>query len=204
MPALVGPIVGFVLGVVLAWLCRGEAPHEDDAAGRARVVVAALFGGLVFAPACAYFVAFAEDWALFYLVDGRAVASALLLVLVVVDGAAVVAGFWSGYQAARRRADRALIALGAGPALIAVALMLGFLDRLRVDGTFQQVSARFGTRPVAGGPLGYAILWMDAMIVAGMLIAARALAERPRPPPRVEPANLEGRPALLGRRRRER
>jgi hypothetical protein len=201
VPALVGPIVGFALGVLLAWLCRGEAPTEDDAMGRARARVAALFGVLVFAPACAYFVAFAGDWALFYLVDGRSVASALLLVLVVVDGAAVVAGFWSGYQAARRRADRALLALGAGPALIAAALVLAFLDRVRVDGTFHQVSARFGTRPVAGGPLGYAILWMDAMIVVGLVIASRALADRPRPPPRIEPGHDDGRPVLLGRRR---
>jgi hypothetical protein len=63
------------------------------------------------------------------------------------------------------------------------------------------VSARFGTRPVAGSPLGYAILWMDTMIVTGMVIAARALADRPRPPPRIEPGNEEGRPTLLGRRR---
>ena len=212
MPALVGPIVGFVLGVVLAWLCRGEAPREGDAAGRARARVAALFGGLVFAPACAYFIVFAGDWALFYLDDSRAVPSALWLLLVVLDAVAVVAGFWAGYQAARRRADRALLALGAGPAGVALAVLLSFLARLRVDGTFQQVSARFGTRPVAGGPLGYAILWMDVMMVAGMVVAVRALAGRPRPPPPsrwTEPPSPSAdavppgeRPALLGRKRR--
>jgi hypothetical protein len=207
VPALVGPIVGFALGAVLAWLCRGEAPREDEAVGRARARVAGLFGGLVFAPVCAYFVIFAGDWALFYLADSRAVPSALLLVLVVIDAVAVVSGFWAGYQAARRRADRALLALGAAPATVAAAMVLAMLPRLRVDGTFHQVSARFGTRPVAGGPLGYAVLWMGAMIVAGMVIAARALniqnAERPRPPAPVEPApgTPEGRPALLGQSR---
>ena len=218
MPALVGPIVGFTLGVLLAWLGRGEAPREDGAAGRARARVAALFAWLVFAPACAYFVVFACDWAFFYLADSRAIPSALLLVLVAVDAVAVMTGFWAGHRTARLRGpagDPALLALGAGPLAVAVALLLAFVGRLGVDGTFHQVSARFGTRAVAGGPLGYAILWMNAMIVGGMVIAARALTDRPhaltdRAPnpgllqkPSVAPALDERqRPALLGRKRR--
>jgi hypothetical protein len=203
VPALVGPIVGFTLGVMLAWLGRGEAPREDNAAGRARAVVVALFAWLVFAPACAYFVVFTCDWALFYLTDSRTVPSALLLVLVALDATAVMAGFWVGYQAARRRtptAAHALLALGAAPLAVAVTVVLAFLGKLRVDGTFHQVSARFGTRAVAGGPVGYAILWMNAMVVAGMVIAARALADRPRPPTRFDPTP-EVRPPLLGRTR---
>ena len=186
MPALIAPLVGFALGVALAWLCRVEAAREDASVGRARMRVAALFAALVFAPACAYFVAFAADWSLFYLVDGRAVPSALLLVLVFVDAGAVVGGFQAGYHAARagtRTADRALLVLGAVPAAVACAVAMAFLGRLRVDGTFHQVSERFGTRPVAGGPLGYAILWMGGMIVAGMVIAAQALGARPPPGP---------------------
>ncbi len=108
--------------------------------------------------------------------------------LVVLDALAVMAGFWLGYRAARRRtaaADRALLALGATPAVVAIAVVLSSLTRLRVDGTFNQVSARFGTRPVSGGPLGYAILWMGAMIVAGHgHRRARARRSRsPSPPP---------------------
>jgi hypothetical protein len=222
VPALVGPIVGFALGVLLSWLCRHEAARGDDRSERARAVVAALLGGLVFGPACAYFLIFAGDWALFYLIDSRTVPSALLLVLVVIDAASVVAGFQAGHRAARRRADRALLALLAGPAALAGAVLLLFLERLRVDGTVHQVSARFGTRPVAGGPLGYAILWMSAMVTLGVLVAARALADRPAPAPRVGPKASESvedggsghpptvppeapptaRPALLGRRRR--
>ena len=205
MPALVGPIVGFALGVVLTWFCRAEAPREDDATGRARAAAVALFAALVFAPACAYFVIFAGDWALLYLVDSHAVPSALLLVLVVVDAAAVIGGFWAGYQSARRRADRVLFALGAAPAAVAAMMVLAFLAPLREDGTFHQVSARFGTRPVAGGPLGYAILWMGALIIAGMVITARALAERPAHPPRIEPHEPgapQARPTLLGTKRR--
>jgi hypothetical protein len=180
VPALVGPIVGFALGVALAWACRREAWREEDAALRLRLAIAALFACLVYAPACAYFVIFAGDWALFYLVDSRSVPSALLLLLVASDAAAVVAGFWAAYQAARRRWEQPLVALGVGPTLAALAGLFVFLRPLRIDGTYQQVSAGFGTRSVVGGPLGYAVLWMSAMIVVGAVVAARALTERPR------------------------
>jgi hypothetical protein len=143
-------------------------------------MVAALFGGLVFAPVCAYFVLFAPDWALFYLVDSRAVPSALLLLLVVADACAVVLGFWAAYRAARARSDRTLVALGATPAAAAGAIVVAFLAPLRVDGTFQQVSAGFGTRGVAGGPLGWSVLWMSAMIAAGAVISGQALDNRNR------------------------
>jgi hypothetical protein len=204
VPALVGPFVGFALGVLLAWLCQAEAPREDERAFRARAQVVTLFAGLVFAPACAYFLIFAGDWSLSYLVDSRAVPSAVSLLLVVLDAALVVAGFTAGYRAARQRAQRVLLGLSIVPAAMALTLVLGLFSRLRVEGTFHQVSARFGTQPVAGGPLGYAILWMDAMIVAGAVIAARALTERARRAPPVEPVDRgapQPKAPLLGRRR---
>jgi hypothetical protein len=202
VPALVGPFVGFALGAALAWLCRAEARREDEAALRARVAVAALFALLVFAPACAYFVVFAGDWSFFYLVDELGVPSALELLLVIGDAALVVLGFVAGHHAARRHAERALAALVIAPASIAAALVLSFLSKLRVVGTFHQVTSRFGTQPVAGSPLGWAILWMGAMIVAGFVVAARILAERPRLPRPTAPVDPATPQPLLGRRRR--
>jgi hypothetical protein len=213
VPALVAPLVGFALGVLLAGLCRGEAPRDGEGEGLLRARVAGLFAALVYAPVCAYFVVFAGDWAIFYLDDSRSIPSALWLVLIVVDAVAVVAGFTAAYRAARRRQDRTLLALGAAPAALALAVVLWSVARLRVDGTFHQVEARFGTRPVAGGPLGYAILWMGAMTVAGVVVAARALAGRallesrsdagaPGESGASSPPEPGGRPALLGRQRR--
>ncbi len=201
MPALVGPLVALALGAVLAVLCRGEVLREDHLAVRARATIAALFGALVYAPACAYFVIFAGDWSFFYELDSRAVPSAALLVLVVVDAALVPIGFLAGRRAAERRAERVLYALCAAPAALTAALVLAFLTKLRVEGTFHQVTERFGTRPVAGGPLGWAILWMGAATAAGFAVAARAVTARPRrvtPAPPVDPGE---KPLLLGRRR---
>jgi hypothetical protein len=91
------------------------------------------------------------------------------------------------------------------PAAIAAVMVLAFLSKLRVDGTFHQVTASFGTQPVAGGPLGWGILWMGAMIAAGFGVAAHVLGERERPrPPMPAPsadAPLPVRQPLLGRRR---
>jgi hypothetical protein len=213
VPALVGPFLALALGAALAWLGRAEAPREDDGVRRARLAVAALFGALVYAPACAYFLVFAGDWALFYLADSRGVPSALELLLVVIDAGLVVAGFAAGYLAARRRAEVALFTLMVAPATIAAALTLAFVPRLRLEGTYHQVTARFGTQPLAGSPTGWAVLWMDAMIVAGFVIAARALVERsvtvaPRPAPhpalpreRRDAPQDPAPPRLLGRRR---
>jgi hypothetical protein len=201
VPLLVGPLLAVALGSALAWLCRAEALREDEAAFRARARVAALFAALVYAPACAYFVVFAGDWALFYLVDSAGVPSAVELCVVVADAALVVLGFAAGHHAARRRMDRALAALVLAPLAAAAAMLAAFQGRLRVEGTFHQVTSRFGTQPVAGGPLGWAILGMGAMIVAGFVIAARTLTERPRLARPPAPPS-EGPKPLLGRSRR--
>jgi hypothetical protein len=203
MPALLGPLVGFALGVVLAWLSRDQADRDDDQGMQARARVVGLFGALVFAPACAYFLIFASDWAQFYLVDSRAVPSALELLLVVFDAAIVPIGFIAARRAGRRRAYRALGALGGVPAVLALALLLIFFPKLRIEGTFHQVRSNFGTQPVAGSRLGYAILWMNAMLIAGFSLTFRALTSRPPAPPKSEPVDTgasAARPQLLGRR----
>lgn len=196
MPAPLGPFVGFSLGVVLAWLAR-NAPDGGAPRGLPRpAAVVALFAGLVFAPVCAYFVVFAGDWSLAYLVDSRSIPSAVDLLLVVADALAVVTGFHAGRRSVRRHVRRVTAALAAGPLVVALVFVLAFYGSLRVDGTFHQVRSDFGTQPVAGGPLGYALLWMYSMLTAGFALAVHLLRERPRktapapPPPSMETAPL--------------
>ena len=201
MPALLGPLVAFALGAALAWLGRADAPRDDEEGFRARARVVALFAALVIAPAFGYFLLFAGDWSLFYLADSHRVPSAIGLLLVMADAALAVLGFVAGHGAARRRAARALVALVAAPAGIAIAMVAASLPKLRVDGTYHQVTSRFGTQPVAGSPLGFAIVWMGAMVAAGLYLTARSLSERPPAPPPITPESPKGRQPLLGRRR---
>lgn len=184
MPALAAPFLGFALGVALAWLAGAEAARDDEGA-LARTLIAALFGALVFAPASGYFLAFAADWSFAYFVDSRLIPSAVLLLLAILDAAAVPLGFLAGRRAASRTAaSRGLLpALVAIPALLALAPLLALFNRLRIEGTFHQVKSAFGTQPVAGGPLGYAILWMGAMIAGGFAVTLRALTRRARVAP---------------------
>jgi hypothetical protein len=69
---------------------------------------------------------------------------------------------------------------------------------LRVDGSYHQVRGAFGTQPVAGGPLGYAILWMDALFAVAFALTARLLAARPRPAPVLEEGAGEPRARRAG------
>lgn len=205
MPAFLGPLCGFALGVALAWLAWASAARRDDSGWGARAAVAALYGALVFAPACAYFLIFAGDWSLGYLVDSRAVPSAAGLALALVDAASVPLGLVAARRAhSRRAASRTPMLLGVVPAIIAVGLVLALFPRLRVEGTFHQVRSDFGTQPVAGGPLGYAILWMDGLIIAGFAAAVRAMSGQgfgaaKSPAPEAPPPAPEG---YLGRRSR--
>jgi hypothetical protein len=199
MPAFLGPLVGFALGVALAWLAREEAARADDRRLGARGVIAALYGALVFAPAAAYFLVFAGDWSYAYLLDSRAVPSAIELGLVILDAASVPLGFLAARRAGRDL--RLTAALGALPAAISAGAALALYPKLRIAGTFHQVKGDFGTQPVAGSPTGWAILWMGALALAGFAIAARAMSSRDRRAP-PQPAEPEPRRAFLGQRGR--
>ena len=204
MPAFLGPLCGFALGVALAWLAWASAARRDDSGWGSRTAVAALYGALVFAPACAYFLIFASDWSLAYLIDSRAVPSAAGLALVLLDAASVPLGLVAARRAHSRRASRTPMLLGVVPAVLAVGLVLALFPRLRVEGTFHQVRSDFGTQPVAGGPLGYAILWMNGLILAGFAAAVRVMSGQgfgptKRPAPEAPPPAPEG---YLGRRSR--
>ena len=202
MPAFLGPLCGFAIGVALAWLARVEAARRDDSGWVARAVVAALYGALVFAPACAYFLIFAGDWSLAYFLDSRTIPSAIGLVLGLVDAASVPLGLLAARRALARRASRLPMVLGIVPVALAVGLVLALFPRLRVEGTYHQIRSDFGTQPVAGGPLGYAILWMNAVLVGGFVAAVRAMSGQGFGPPK-EPASgapPEAPRGYLGRR----
>ena len=133
----------------------------------------ALYAALVYAPVNAYFLVVAPDWSFAYLLEAQGLPSAVLLLLVIADAAAVVLGFSLGRRRSSSIARKlALFAVPAGAALL---LVVALFHRFRIDATTQQFRGDFGTRSVAGGPLGYALLWMDAILVAGLVVAARAL-----------------------------
>lgn len=185
VPAPLGPLVGFSIGVLLAW--SGWSRRKVEAApwpswSRDDRLIA-LFATLVFAPICAYFIVFAADWSLAYVVDSRAIPSAIGLLLVVTDAISVMAGAEIARRLARRGALSVAAALASAALAPALLFALLFRARLAIEGTFHQVHSDFGTLPVAGGPLGYALLWMALLLAAGLALTVRLLRADPRPPP---------------------
>jgi hypothetical protein len=183
VPALIAPLVGFALGVILAWtggreLDRDLEAHRLDS----RAVIVVAYAVLVFAPVNAYFLAFAGDWSFAYLFDSRALPSAVALFLVLLDAALVWAGFVVGRRVRQERAAGLSIALAGAPLIVSAAAVLLLHGRLRADATFDQIRSGFGVAPIAKSPLGLAIVWMNLMLCVGLGLAAKAL-NRPLPVP---------------------
>src|SRR5262245_30837899 len=70
VPAPLAPLLGFSLGVLLAWFARPEVIPDEPTWDRSALAVV-LYAVLVYAPACAYFVIFAGDWSFAYHLDSR-------------------------------------------------------------------------------------------------------------------------------------
>jgi hypothetical protein len=197
VPALLAPFVGFSLGALLAWI-RGADESDDDAPFWHRTSGSVLlFAIFVFAPVAGYFLIFAGDWAWAYLVDARRIPSALEVLVVAVDAACVPLGFEVARRQLRSRRAFGALATAAVPAGIALLSVMALFSRLRVDATFRQFRGEFGAEPLAGGPLGYAVLWMNLMLAAGMIVASQ---RRPRNAPPEPPTPLAGDPPRERRR----
>ena len=110
---------------------------------------------------------FSPDWSYAYFIDAGRIPEAAQLMLVLVDAASLPAGFAtaSGSAGARRAPGVARLVLI--PGALAVAGTAAMLGRLSVYATYAQFHGDFGTESVAGSPLGYALLWVGAIVVGG-------------------------------------
>ncbi|MEB2311533.1 MAG: hypothetical protein OZ921_03795 [Sorangiineae bacterium] len=176
MPAPVAPFIGFCLGVAFAWAAAGELGRATGSGATSRsLVVVSWFGLLVFAPVAAYFMAFNPDWSFAYLIDTQRLPAAVDLALVLVDAASVPVGFLAAARAASVHRLGGVVRFAAAPALAPVLFVGLCFRRLSVQATFAQYHGDFGQRAVAGGSLGYSLLWMSAVLTAGVWWTTRSL-----------------------------
>jgi hypothetical protein len=170
MPVLIALPFGLCLGVAFAWLSRRELRRVTRAEiGGQGLAIAALFSLFVFAPISAYFLAFEPDWCLAYLVDTGQASSALPPALLLLELASVPGGFLLGRLVLDRTHDEGAILklLSGGAVLTLGAIMLG-LRRFAVQGTYAQFHGDFGTQPLAGSSLGYAVLLLGFWLTVGL------------------------------------
>jgi hypothetical protein len=166
MPAPLGPFVGLALGAIFAWVASESAARKAAPLALAPLALVTLFGLLVFSPIAAYFIAFEPDWAYAYLLDSSRRLGALHALLLLADVASVPFGFVLVSQSRPGPRGSTLLRLLGGP-LLAISLYVVILfPRLAVQATYAQFHGGFGTRPVAGGPLGYAVIW-SLVVLAG-------------------------------------
>lgn len=180
MPLPLAPLIAFVIGVSLAWRTRAET-SEDDSVWNTPTLAVTLYALFVFAPVAGYFAAFAPDWSLAYLVDGRLFPSALALALVLVAAGAVVGGFVAGRRAIERHAPGELAWLAGCPLAVVLVVVAALYDRLGVDATYDQFVSDFGREPLFTSRLGLAVAWMDGIVAAGAIVTARWLVPNRQP-----------------------
>jgi hypothetical protein len=170
MPVLIALPFGLCLGVTFSWLARRELRRVTTGdLGSRGLAIATLFGLFVFAPIGAYFLAFEPDWCLAYLVDTARSSAALAPSLLLLELASVPGGFLLGRLLLERASDEASLVrvLSAAAVLTLGAIMLG-LRRFAVQGTYAQFHGDFGTQPLAGSSLGYAVLLLGFWLTVGL------------------------------------
>ncbi len=169
VPAPIGPLLGLALGALFAWLESDGTPRGKANLTLPGLALVALFGLLVYGPAAAYFIAYEPDWAYAYILDSGQRLGALHALVLLADAASVPLGFALCQRAAHGPSATVFTRVAGGPLLAAGVFVVVLFPRLSVQATFAQFHGDFGTRPVAGGPLGYALIW-TAVVLAGATV----------------------------------
>lgn len=175
MPAPTGPLLGLALGSLFAWAASAGATSGKEALALTPLSLVCLFSLFVFAPTAAYFVAFEPDWAYAYLIDTNGRFGALHAAVLLLDVASIPGGFLLALRAHERAAVSTLVRLAGLSLLGAATFVMVLLPRLSVQATYSQFHGDFGTRTVAGGPLGYALIWTSLVLIAASTWTAYAL-----------------------------
>ena len=176
MPLPFAPIVGFLLGLGLAWAASGELAKDDGPLVASRpFAIAAAFSALVFTPIVGYFVAFHGDWSYLYAVRWREVPSAVDFALVLASGGTVAVGFFVATPLVRKKKLGALATTAAAIGAVGLALLALNVHRLSLNGTYAQVHGGFGTEPLAASALGRGVLFMLLVLAGAVAWCVRAL-----------------------------
>ncbi|HYO96402.1 MAG TPA: hypothetical protein VER33_17920 [Polyangiaceae bacterium] len=175
MPAPTGPLIGLALGALFAWAASENPNRSKNAVVLTPLSLVALFSLVVFTPAAAYFIVFEPDWAYAYLLDSSGRVGALHAFLLLCDVASVPLGFFLALRGSSRPSFSSILRWVGAPVALSAAFIAILLPRLSVQATYAQFHGDFGTRAVAGGPLGYALIWTCLVVASAALWTAYAL-----------------------------
>ncbi len=176
MPGPIAPLVGLLLGIAFAWAAREDlAQSEKGPLATRAVLLVAAYGLLVHGPITGYFLTYAPDWFYAYLVDSRQLPATVEVFGVLLAAATPLIAFAAAARVASRRRGAILFRWSAGLLIVILGLSLAFGTRWATDATYTQFRGDFGTRAVAGGDLGYALLWMNSVMAVAIAWMFRSL-----------------------------
>jgi hypothetical protein len=176
MPVVSALLLGFALGAGLAWASARELCRSVQGVTARAIVIVGLLALLAYAPAVILIATLAPAWSLAYVAAPEQLPAWLAPVFALLVAGSVPLGFASALARPRAAQGAFRARWFIVPALLALLALAPGLPRLSVVASFEQFHADFGTAPVAGGPLGYALLWMLAGVCAASACAYRALA----------------------------
>lgn len=165
MPVLIAPWVGLLFGVAFAWMAREElARSERGPLASPASLLPLAFGFLVHGPVAAFFLAYAPDWSLAYLIDSQRVPTIVEMILLLLTTASPTIGYVFSVNSASRREGTHLLRWAIPLLVLVVALTLVLAPRLGTEANYAQFRGSFGTRSIAGGGLGMSLLWMNTVL----------------------------------------
>lgn len=175
VPTLVLSLSGCALGLAFAWSAGAELRQHASALQTQAAWLVLLHALLVFGPSVGYLLSFHSDWAFSYWLRANALPRGALTTAIALVSCTPFIGFLWGAGFARQRKPLPLLVV---TAVFGVACVLGCLltlPRLLVSATYVQFHDDFGTRGIAGSPLGHALLGMTAVLVAASLWCVNSL-----------------------------
>jgi hypothetical protein len=191
MPLPVAPLLGWLLGLWLAWAARGERadrperlPGPDEpglllyslfSRPERPILVAAALAAFVYAPIVGYFAAFHGDWSYLYLVPWHRIPSALDLVAVVVASATIPVGVALGIGPARAGRSALVARMAAGPLVLMLAIVGVGARRLATSASYAQFHGGFGVESITDGALGRGVLLAAIALAAALAWTVRSL-----------------------------
>lgn len=178
MPMLIAPWVGILLGVIFAWTAREDlARSERGPLASPALALTLAFGLLVHGPIAGYFLAYAPDWSVAYLVDSQRLPAVADVIMLLMVAASPAVGYLVSAGPASRREGTLLLRWTAPLLVLLAAATISLGPRLGTEANYAQYRGSFGTRSVAGGGLGVSMLWMNTVLFCCVGWIAKSLRE---------------------------
>lgn len=176
MAVLIAPWLGLLFGLGFAWFARDDLSHsERGPLASPALLLTSAFGLLILGPATGYFLAYAPDWSVAYLVDSQRLPPAIEMMALLLTTASPTIGFVLAARPASRRDGAALLRWAILLLVLLTAIAVSLSRRFATEASFAQYHGSFATRSIAGGSLGISLLWMNAVILASAVWVIRQL-----------------------------